>query len=138
MAKGKFFVFSTLAADVVYRSFAASGGDVPVADQGVLIKGGAGVADKRLETPAGVMTSVDADQLALLEADPVFQMHKKNGYITITDSPSDPEAVASDMESRDASAQLQDGDYEAPADGKELPKPSVSTDDDKPGKGRRA
>ena len=50
MAKGKIFIASTLAADVLYRTFAKTDGDVPVQAEGVLIKGGAGVADKRLET----------------------------------------------------------------------------------------
>lgn len=120
------YVYSTLAAAVTYRGFQKTEGDVPVPSEGVTINGGSGVmARKSLETPQGVATRVTAEQLEILNSDPVFQMHKKNGYIKVSEHHAEPEAVASDMESRDASAQLQEGDFNPddttqaqPADGK--------------------
>lgn len=129
MSRSTIYVYSTLSAAVVYRSFAKTDGDIPVADQGVLINGGANVVDRKSgETPAGVRTAVTPEQLDVLEKDPVFQMHKKNGYIRISEHQADAETVASDMENRDQSAQLDHGDFKEPDENK--PEGGVPTPDD--------
>lgn len=113
MAKSKYYIFSTLAGDNVYANHRPGGADLPVQDgDGVLIKGGAGVIDKRLITPQGVMTVVTADELDYLQGNEVFKVHKANGFIVVSEKPADPEAVASaDMTERDPGAQLVPGDF---------------------------
>jgi hypothetical protein len=119
MAKKEFlYVYSTLATDMNYTNYAEGGADLPVPLPAVFIKGGAGVANDRLVTPRGVVTQVTEDELAYLEANQVFQLHKQNGYIMVEKSKLDPEKVAADMTGRDNSAPMVVQDV--PAD--QLPK----------------
>lgn len=110
MSKGQFYITSTLTADVTYRGFAQSGGDIPVVAQTVTVKGGANVQG-RLHTPRGVLTVLSAEQYAVCEQDPVFHIHKDGGYLNISQTESNPEATASDMESRDDMAPVEEGDF---------------------------
>ena len=100
------YIFSTLTCDNRYIAYAETGADIKVPTMGILIKGGAGVMNDRLITPLGVATEVTKDELALLEQNPVFQMHKENGYIVVQDKKADAEKVSGDMNSRDGSAPL--------------------------------
>jgi len=119
MAKKDFlYVYSTLATDMNYTNYTEGGADLPVAKPAVFIKGGAGVANDRLITPRGVITQVTEEDLAYLEANPVFQLHKTNGYILVEKSKLDPEKVAADMTGRDNSAPMVE--HDVPAD--QLPK----------------
>jgi hypothetical protein len=107
-----FYILSTLTADQEYTAYREGGADLPVAVGSVLVKGGANVADKRLVTPQGVVTKVDADQMAVLESNEVFQLHKKNGYITVSErKPADPDAAAASQANRDGSAPMVEGDF---------------------------
>lgn len=113
------YVFSTLPADMTYTSWAAAGEGVPkVMDKSVFIKGGAGVAQKPkpgtdIWTPCAIATEISDDDLALCEKDPVFQMHKKNGYIVVQSKNSDVEKVAVNMNRRDNSSPMTEADYPA-------------------------
>jgi hypothetical protein len=98
------YVFSTLASDVAYTNHTPGGGDMPIAQDPVVIKGGAGVANDRLVTPRGVMTRVTAEQVEYLRQNEVFKMHEANGFITISESSADADVVAADMTGRDESA----------------------------------
>lgn len=127
MAKKPLYVYSTLSADVRYCAHEQGGADVQVPRDGILIKGGAGVIDKRLLTPEGaIVTTIDADDLEQLRGDEVFKLHEANGYIKVSEHKEDGEKVAGqDMETRDASAQLTPQDYEpekTPETGKVTPK----------------
>lgn len=106
------YVFSTLTGSVKYVLYAAGGADLPVADQEVVIAGGTNVPDKHLITPRGVMTSVSDEAYSWLQDDEVFKMHVANGFISVSDKRADPEKVAGDMNTRDASAPLVDADFE--------------------------
>lgn len=112
MSKGEIYVFSTLTAPVNYQTFEKSGNDLPMVTGSILINGGSNIPDKNLVTPIGVMTRVTEEQFSLLAANPVFNKHMENGYISIQDKPADPEKVASDMNSRDESAPLRDADFD--------------------------
>ena len=57
------------------------------------------------------MTTVSDEDLALLKQNPVFQLHKSNGFIVVEEKPAPVEKVASDMEARDESAPLTDNDF---------------------------
>lgn len=114
------YVFSTLANDQLYRNYVAGEGGVNLDKATVHIKGGTGVANDRLVTPLGVMTEVSDEQLEQLEQNHGFQMHKKNGFITVQKKKADPEKVAGDMNAKDASAPLTPSDYDNQAE--EAPK----------------
>lgn len=125
----KFYVYSTMAAAVQYPVYTAGGGDLQVADSAVTIQGGANIPDKYMRTPDGaVVTTVSEDELAALNANPVFKLHEKNGFIRVSGKNTSGEKVAADMEGRDKSAPLVDQDFEA--EGKEPPKVAKLGGDD--------
>ncbi|OOF43040.1 hypothetical protein BKK51_12215 [Rodentibacter trehalosifermentans] len=105
------YVFSTLTCDNRYMVYAETGADIKVPVEGILIKGGAGVMNDRLFTPLGVSTEVTKEQLALLEQNPIFRLHKENGYLVVQDKNADAEKVSSNMNSRDNSAPLTPSSY---------------------------
>lgn len=115
------FVYSTLTADNEYVSYTKGASDMPRAEQRVLIKGGAGVATKHLETPLGFVTEVSEDELTFLLKNPVFQLHVKNKFITYDGQKMDIEKVVSDMASRDGSAPMVPQDI--PEDGPQVVDP---------------
>jgi len=110
---GKQYVFSTLSTDMHYVEW------IPGADKGAIgsqgrtihIKGGAGVANDRIVTPLGVSTEIDDADVPLLEANEVFKLHKKNGFVTIQKKSADAEKVASNMNRADPSAPKTPADY---------------------------
>lgn len=125
----RIFIFSTLAAAVRYTNYDKGGADLPVAvGDGVLIEGGTGVADKNLVTPRGVVTEVSPEQLVYLQQNPIFLLHKKNGFIAVEESAKDPERVIGEgMQPQDASAQLTPDDFgEGSADAGNDPSASTS------------
>lgn len=116
------FVYSTLASDVKYTNHEAGGADLPRPVFEVLIRGGAGVANDRLITPLGVVTEITDQQLEQLQQNPVFQIHRNNGFVTVQSRSVDIEKVVADMTGRDNSAPLIEADI-----GKEA-KANVSPD----------
>ena len=132
MAKS-LYVYSTLTASVRYAAGAPGEGGmiVPAEDGGILINGGANVADKRLITPAGaVVTRIDAADLERLRTDPTFKLHEANGFLKVSEHKEDGEKVAAqDMKLRDESAPLTPDDFkegEAPKVAAETPAPKNS------------
>jgi hypothetical protein len=118
------YVYSTLATSVAcaqYRPYDRPGANgkqpmrPPVLLRKVEIRGGTGVADKRLITPFGVGTQVSDDDLAFLMAHPKFQKWLEGGFMRVVQRKTDPEVVAADMSRDDPSAPLTPGDF---ADGK--------------------
>lgn len=85
-----YYVYSTMSADVNYG--------------GVLIAGKANVANKNIVTPLGTATKVDDSALSFLESSHLFNLHKKNGFITVEKYKEDADLVAANMTGRDASA----------------------------------
>lgn len=112
-----FYIYSTLASDTAYTEWHEGGGDIKTEGRSVTIKGGTGVANKHLITPLGTVTTVSDEELAFLEANPVFKKHKDGGYIRVSAKNEDPEKVVSgDMKSRDVSAPIVPEDF--PENGK--------------------
>lgn len=109
----KLYIFSTLAADVSYTGYSDAKGDaLPKVQMSVVVKGGAGVANRRtIETPRGVVTSVTEEEAKFLSSHPVFAKHLKNGYVSISEKSADGDEAAADMTGRDASAPLVDEDF---------------------------
>jgi len=119
------YVYSTLTADQAYTIYEKGGGDIPSKKGVVIVKGGTGVADKRLITPTGAIpTQITDEQHVLLMQNVVFKQHEKNGFVTVRTSrkaEDGEKVVTSGMESRDASAPLTETDFEegkAPTTGK--------------------
>lgn len=104
------YVYSTLSAPVDYTVFSQGGGNLPITEKIVAIRGEAGIAGKHLQTPRGVATPVTDEDLAALSDNYIFQLHLKNGFVTIGDE-GDADQVAADMNGRDNSAPLVPGDY---------------------------
>lgn len=106
------YVYSTLTADTKYTGYKSGGGDLPVIAWQVLIAGGANVARKNLTTPYGLATKVSEDELKLLMNDSLFNLHKDNGFIRVSEADEDADKVAADMTGRDESAPLVPQDFD--------------------------
>lgn len=78
------YIISKLSADTDYVVYGDVTGGKKVILKHILIKGGAGVTDRKtLLVPGGFATEVSEEDLELLEKNPVFQIHKKNGHISV-------------------------------------------------------
>lgn len=104
------YVYSTLASSVIYTLTETGENGIPRTVGEVHVKGGAGVAGEHLQTPKGVPTLVTAEQVALLEKNDVFKLHKENGYVVVSDE-KDVEKAIADLQQRDVSAPLVDADF---------------------------
>lgn len=109
------YIYSTLTASVEYTGYSQGPGNIPIRERGVLIKGGAGLADDHLYTPKGVATQVTDEELAFLETNSVFQLHKKGGFIVVEKSKKEKEAdkIAAGM-SKDPSSPKTLDDFKDP------------------------
>jgi hypothetical protein len=107
------YVYSTLAANTKYCLWEKShSGTYSIPKREVLIRGGTGIADKNFITPQGVVTAVSDSDLKILEADKTFQLHKKNGFITVIEKKSKPvEKVVKDLNFRDPGRTKTPEDY---------------------------
>lgn len=109
----KIYIFSTLAADTSYTGYhPGREGDAPRVAKSVLIKGGAGVANRRtLETPRGVVTEVTEAEAEFLASNTVFVKHVKNGFIQVSHKNASGDEAAADMKGRDPSAPVVEQDF---------------------------
>lgn len=105
------YVYSTLSCDTGYATYKKGGGDLPIVEHIVFIKGGAGVANDRFITPLGVATGVSNEEAELLEQNEVFRLHRENGFITMQKKQVDVEKVVADMVGRDVSAPIVPEDF---------------------------
>ena len=106
------YIFSTLTCDNQYRTFTKGGGDIPIVETSILVKGGSGLMNKNFITPQGAMTTISEEELAILETNESFQFHKKNGYITVERKKADADEVAKkSMTKKDKSAPITPSDY---------------------------
>lgn len=105
------YVYSTLTASQKYTTYKKGNNDMAVIDRQIVINGGAGISDKFLRTPNGVVTNVTHEDFELLKSNKAFMRHLERGYIKVDDKLHDADSVAADMERRDGSAPLVDGDF---------------------------
>lgn len=102
----KIYITSTLTCDqryINYNNTLKHGVNTPVEE--VVIKGGSNVSDPlTLAVRVGTQTEVSEEQLAMLEKNPVFQLHKKNGFIVVSKK-EDVLKVVEDMAKEDSGAQ---------------------------------
>ena len=107
------YVYSTLTANQLYTSWKQGANDMPNIEKQVLIKGGAGLANKNFITPLGVATSVTDNELDCLNENTEFLLHKKNGFIVVQKKKVDVEVAVSDMQTRDKSSPIVPQDFDA-------------------------
>lgn len=106
-------LYSTLTEPVVITFWEKGPEGMPTQTRAIRINGGHGKADRRtLITPIGVHTEVTDEELELLKTNPSFMRQVKAKFIAIREKKADAEAVASDMEAADKSAQLSEADFE--------------------------
>jgi len=102
-----YYVYSTLASDQNYAVWTKTPDGLQVKTKDIFIKGGGQLPSSNgydLVTPLGVVTRVNDDDIAELEANYTFQVHKKNGFIRIEQVREDVEKVVSnDMQLPDES-----------------------------------
>jgi len=118
------YIFSTLSCSQKYTKYHHGGGDLPIIGESILIKGGANIADRNIHTPRGVMTAISDEEYAELENNPMFQTHKRNGYISVEKIDRDIEKAVAELSGRDECAPLTMADF---AEGKapvEAPHPT--------------
>jgi oligoribonuclease (3'-5' exoribonuclease) len=95
--------------DNEYTSYHQNSDGTHRVDRVIFIAGKANVVNRKsIDTPNGVATFVTDDDLALLEENQVFKIHKDSGVIKIDGKKVDVEKVVQDMKKRDDSAPLND------------------------------
>jgi 16S rRNA U516 pseudouridylate synthase RsuA-like enzyme len=112
------YILSKLAGGVDYSFYRKNAAGKMVRDGFVRVKGGADVADKKtLQAPDGVVTEVTEAEAKKLEANPVFQKHKKAGLVkTVKTAPA--KKAGRDL-AADKSRQVTPADYKE--EGKQPP-----------------
>lgn len=112
-------VFSRLANSQKYTGYKPASqtkdGQVNTVDTYVLIRGGANLIDKHLQTPLGVPTRITEEEAAFLETHNIFNVHRDNGFVTIENSATerDVDAVVADMgDEADGSAPITPTDFQ--------------------------
>lgn len=112
-------VFSKLANSQKYARYArpvdGADGQINTVQDYVHIKGGAGLADKHLQTPHGVATIITDEEAAALKKDSVFLVHERLGHVKIDyhAKETDVERVVADMSEKvDDSAPLTPSDFQ--------------------------
>jgi hypothetical protein len=128
-----YYVYSTLTSDNVYAAFGPAVDGVYQHRDGILIRGGYGVATKTLVTPRGAVTQITEEQHGRLVEDPLFKLHWDNGFLTIEKASAPAEAVAANMNQDDPSRPLEEGDLMLDPDS-----PMAETGPRKPGRPRKA
>lgn len=111
MSKEK-YIYSTKTSSTVFVLYEKGAADLPKQMGKVKIEGGAGIANKNIITPLGVVTPVSEKQYELLKANKVFQRQVKAGWLTVKDKKADPEKVAAELDQRDGSAPVTTADLE--------------------------
>ena len=104
-------IISTLGADTKYTSWVTNAGVNTVCRE-VLVRGGAGVNDKRGIAVDGVRTEVSDADAKFLSEHGMFKFHQERGHVKIASIARDPDAVAQSMEVDDGTRPRTPGDVE--------------------------
>lgn len=107
------YVYSTISTSVNYPIYAQSHSkDLSVIVKDIVIKGGAGVADRHCLTPKGFVTEVSDEDLEHLEKNATFLKHKQAGFIYVEKKSISITKAVSNMNPRDNSSPKVPEDYE--------------------------
>lgn len=107
------YIYSTLANDQLYTNYSkGTAGTPPAPTFKFLVKGGANVLGRLdIQTPRGLVTSIEDNELKKLEENASFQRHRKGGFIAVEKSMKKVESVVGGMTEKDKSAQTTKSDY---------------------------
>lgn len=108
------YVASTLSNSVEYVLYedGRNPNEVPNVRARVFVAGGANIPDKHFVTPQGVISSVTDEEVALLEKNEVFKLHKENGFVQVLDkAPANADHAAANMQGREPAAPVVPQDY---------------------------
>lgn len=121
------YIVSTMANSVEYCKYDNSRKDINVLLDSVVIQGKTGTIDKKLlYTEGGVITPVNEQQYEWLKDNPLFQLHKNNGYIKVERTKLGAESKAEKVaDVKDKGSQLTEKDF---AD-MEIEKPKLSAEE---------
>lgn len=117
-------IYSTMTADVDYTFWDSSRvqiGQQLITERVLRINGKANLATKTLLTPRGAVTMITQEELDLLNSNPVFVQHLKNGFVAVEAYTPDVDSVVAGLVPRDNSAPLEIGDFDETS-----PQPLVS------------
>lgn len=114
------YVYSTLGAPMAYTAYIKNDvRELPIEESVIHIKGGAGVMDaKNIQTPRGVVTEINDDELKALRENEVFKMHEAGGYIIVEAKNAPVEKVVKNMNEKDKSKPLTPDNFVKDKDGK--------------------
>lgn len=115
------YVYSTLANDQHY----VERGTNRTVVAAVFIAGKANIPNRHMLTSRGVATQVTDEQLAVLKANRVFQLHEKNGFVTVESKKHEVDKVADSMNNNDPSQP--DTEAKLAAEKKQVPTSNKST-----------
>lgn len=118
----KVYIYSTLTSPQVYQNYRDGENGLKIPTSSVRVNGGANMMTKALVTPHGTVTEVTAEELADMRQNEVFNLHEKNGFITVSENKKHADDVAADMVTRDQSAPLVEQDELVPAPSEDKPK----------------
>lgn len=105
------YIVSHEAQDVEFPKYVRTKSGVD-AQSAVLIKGGAGVINKKtMETPNGVITEISKEDLAFLKTQYLFNLKVEKGSYEIVDSESSAKKKAKTKKEKDKGAQLTAQDF---------------------------
>ena len=104
-------VISTLGADTKYTAWRTNAGVNTVLKE-VLVRGGAGVNDKRGVAVDGVRTEVSDEDAKFLSEHGMFKLHQERGHVKIVNIARDPDAVAQGMEVDEGTRPRNPGDVD--------------------------
>lgn len=90
------YVISTLTADTRYAAWGKNAGKNSVL-RTVLVRGGAGVANKLHVIPKAVRTDVSKEEAEFLSTHPHFKKHQERGFVKLLTITKDPESVGQSM-----------------------------------------
>jgi hypothetical protein len=93
-----YHVYCTAANSTEYNKFNEHGPKgINVVERSLLIKGGAGINKRHVQTPLGVHTIISDEDYEWLKNDYHFKQQIKDGYIVVKKQKVDSEVVAADM-----------------------------------------
>ena len=107
------FIVSKASQDVCFCVWNRPKNGILKAGRKILIKGGAGVLDKKtLETPNGDVTEVSKEELEFLKSNSSFKRMCERGFMMVETNKTTAEKKAEKKDKKDRGAQLTKEDFE--------------------------
>ena len=102
------YIFSTLTGGQDYCLYERISNGNVILKKKISINGGANVANKKLYTPKGVVTSVSDEDYEVLKQISEFNNHVARGFLKVQKTKQDADEAVHDLQEKDATAPLTD------------------------------